>query len=66
MRITITVPCGNNKHPITLDISNWNKWVIADSPCIQQYGKLFGSMMPCAEYFKHQTNNIYNKNHQST
>ncbi|GIW60455.1 MAG: hypothetical protein KatS3mg087_1521 [Patescibacteria group bacterium] len=52
MRITITVPCGNNKHPITLDISNWNKWVIADSPCIQQYGKLFGSMMPCAEYIQ--------------
>ncbi len=62
MIISITVPCANDtSHPITLDIVGWDNWTILDSPCVQQYGKMFGLMQPCAEYAKNKTSDTYEK-----
>jgi 3-methyladenine DNA glycosylase AlkD len=53
MLITINTICESNaSHPITIDISDWDNWTIVDSPCIQQYGKMFGLMQPCAQNIK--------------
>jgi len=60
MVITFNINCWNNTvHPITVDISDWDNWTIIDSPCIQQYGKLFGAMTPCAQNIK--SNYYYTK-----
>ncbi|GIW60452.1 MAG: hypothetical protein KatS3mg087_1518 [Patescibacteria group bacterium] len=53
MLITINISCENNRtHPIKLDISDWDNWIIVDSPCKKKYGKLFGDMTPCAQHIK--------------
>ncbi|GIW60450.1 MAG: hypothetical protein KatS3mg087_1516 [Patescibacteria group bacterium] len=53
MLITINISCENNRtHPIKLDISDWDNWIIVDSPCKKKYGKLFGDMTPCAQNVK--------------